>query len=143
MDSLQTPRRQRTTKLTPISALERFRSPAPFETNRAKNETIPPPARHGADTIRDDKARRNKGFGAMIKAEDIVDGGKPIAKLRPAGSLMPKLAHQPAGPFEIAAEAQKPTMRDALMTGLLVIYPAFAAVAAILAGLFLAGAGGV
>lgn len=34
-------------------------------------------------------------------------------------------------------------MRDALMTGLLVIYPALATVAAIVAGLFLAGAGGV
>jgi hypothetical protein len=34
-------------------------------------------------------------------------------------------------------------MRDALVTGLLVIYPAFAAVAAIIAGLFLTGAGGV
>ncbi|RWM05697.1 MAG: hypothetical protein E5X80_33720 [Mesorhizobium sp.] len=79
----------------------------------------------------------------MIKAEDIVDDGKPIAKLRPAGSFTLKVAQQPAGPFEVGAEAQKPTMRDALMTGLLVIYPAFAAVAAILAGLFLRGAGGV
>ena len=33
-------------------------------------------------------------------------------------------------------------MRDALMTGLLVIYPAFATLAAIVAGLFLTGASG-
>ncbi|MDX8448595.1 hypothetical protein [Mesorhizobium captivum] len=77
----------------------------------------------------------------MTTAEDIIEGG--IARLRPAGSLMPKPAQQPAGPFEVAAEARKPTVRGALVTGLLVIYPAFAAVAAIIAGLFLAGAGGV
>ncbi|MDX8492454.1 hypothetical protein RFN29_12775 [Mesorhizobium sp. VK22B] len=77
----------------------------------------------------------------MTTAEDIIEGG--TARLRPAGSLMPKPAQQPAGPFEVAAEARKPTVRDALVTGLLVIYPAFAAVAAIIAGLFLAGAGSV
>ncbi|PDQ22191.1 hypothetical protein CN311_04580 [Mesorhizobium sanjuanii] len=50
----------------------------------------------------------------------------------------------PPGPFEAAVEERRgPTMRDALMTGLLVIYPALATVAAIVAGLFLAGAGGV
>ncbi|MCV3205397.1 hypothetical protein OHD62_07490 [Mesorhizobium sp. YC-39] len=49
----------------------------------------------------------------------------------------------PAGPFEAAAEERKgSTVRDALMTGLLVIYPALATVAAIVAGLFLAGASG-
>lgn len=48
-----------------------------------------------------------------------------------------------AGPFEIAAEERaSSTLRDALMTGLLVIYPAFAALAAIVAGLFLTGASG-
>lgn len=48
-----------------------------------------------------------------------------------------------AGPFEVAADERTgPTMRDALVTGLLVIYPALATVAAIVAGLFLAGASG-
>jgi len=56
---------------------------------------------------------------------------------------MVKPAQQPAGPFEVAAEAGRPTARDALVTGLLVIYPAFAAVAAIIAGLFLTSTGGV
>ncbi|RWA67238.1 hypothetical protein [Mesorhizobium sp.] len=79
----------------------------------------------------------------MTTAEDIIESGKPAARLRPAGSFAPKQAQQPAGPFEVVAEAHKPTVRDALVTGLLVIYPAFAAVAAIIAGLFLAGAGGV
>ncbi|RWB70524.1 MAG: hypothetical protein E5X34_21660 [Mesorhizobium sp.] len=61
--------------------------------------------------------------------------------MRPAGVPTLKPAQHPAGPFEAAAA--KPSARDALVTGLLVIYPAFAAVAAILAGLFLAGAGSV
>ncbi|MBZ9762916.1 hypothetical protein LB553_18830 [Mesorhizobium sp. CA8] len=63
--------------------------------------------------------------------------------MKPAGNAALRPAQQPAGPFEVAAEARKPTVRDALVTGLLVIYPAFAAVAAIIAGLFLAGAGRV
>ncbi|RWA76475.1 MAG: hypothetical protein E5X49_02995 [Mesorhizobium sp.] len=63
--------------------------------------------------------------------------------MRPAGGAPPKPAQQPAGPFEVAAEARKPTVRDALVTGLLVIYPAFAALAAIIAGLFLTDAGSV
>ncbi|RUW83189.1 MULTISPECIES: hypothetical protein [unclassified Mesorhizobium] len=79
----------------------------------------------------------------MAEQIDIIESGKPIARLRPADRLALKPAQQPAGPFEVAAEAQKPTLRDALVTGLLVIYPAVAAVAAILAGLFLTGAGGV
>ncbi|RWH18007.1 hypothetical protein [Mesorhizobium sp.] len=76
----------------------------------------------------------------MTTTEDLIES-KPVAKLRPAGSATPKPAQQPAGPFEVVAEAHKPTVRDALVTGLLVIYPAFAAVAAIIAGLFLTSAG--
>jgi hypothetical protein len=73
----------------------------------------------------------------MTMAQDIIEHGR----LRPAGSAAFKPAQPAAGPFEVAAEARKPTMRDALVTGLLVIYPAFAALAAIIAGLFLTGAG--
>ena len=76
----------------------------------------------------------------MTTAEDIIEGDAPAIRLRPAAST-PRPAQQPAGPFEV--EAAKPSARDALVTGLLVIYPAFAAVAAILAGLFLAGASSV
>ncbi|PBC07626.1 hypothetical protein [Mesorhizobium sp. WSM3859] len=75
----------------------------------------------------------------MTTAEDIIEN--ETARLRPAGVPALKPAQQPAGPFEVAAT--KPSARDALVTGLLVIYPAFAAVAAILAGLFLAGASSV
>ncbi|PBC00474.1 hypothetical protein [Mesorhizobium sp. WSM3860] len=76
----------------------------------------------------------------MATTENIIEG-KPVAKLRPAGSATHKPVQQPAGPFEVVAEAHKPTVRDAVVTGLLVIYPAFAAVAAIIAGLFLTSAG--
>jgi len=78
----------------------------------------------------------------MTTAGDIIESGTS-ARLRPAGSVALKPAQQPAGPFEVAAEARKPTVGDALVTGLLVIYPAFAAVAAIIAGLFLTSAGGL
>ena len=65
------------------------------------------------------------------------------ARLRPAGSNAFVTASQMAGPFEVTADERKgSTVRDALMTGLLVIYPAFAALAAIVAGLFLTGASG-
>ena len=76
----------------------------------------------------------------MITAKDI-DSGEPVAKLRPADGHELKAAGQRAGPFDVAA-GQASSTRDALMTGLLVIYPAFAALAAILAGLFLSGASG-
>jgi hypothetical protein len=76
---------------------------------------------------------------------DIVDSGarELPARLRPADGHAPRTGGQMAGPFEIAADERKDsTVRDALMTGLLVIYPAFAALAAIVAGLFLTGASG-
>ncbi|UVC17198.1 hypothetical protein [Mesorhizobium onobrychidis] len=76
---------------------------------------------------------------------DIIDSGACAlpAQLRPADGHAPRAAGQMAGPFEVAADERTgPTMRDALVTGLLVIYPALATVAAIVAGLFLAGASG-
>jgi hypothetical protein len=78
----------------------------------------------------------------MIAAKefDIIKGGHLIARLRPAdGSAM---ASHPAGPFDVAAEPARATTRDALLTGLLVVYPAFAAIAAIIEGLLLSGAAG-
>ncbi|RWM15216.1 MAG: hypothetical protein E5X53_32005 [Mesorhizobium sp.] len=75
---------------------------------------------------------------------EIIDNGpRELARLRPADGHAPGPAAQMAGPFEVAADKRTgPTMRDALITGLLVIYPAFATLAAIIAGLFLAGASG-
>ena len=73
---------------------------------------------------------------------DIIDIGELPARLRPADGHAPVAASQ-AGPFEVTPDARPgSTVRDALMTGLLVIYPAFAALAAIIAGLFLTGASG-
>ncbi|MGX8009932.1 hypothetical protein ACVDG8_013665 [Mesorhizobium sp. ORM8.1] len=78
----------------------------------------------------------------MITAKDI-DSREPAGRLRPAEGHALRAASHPAGPFDVAVDAsQSSSARDALMTGLLVIYPAFAALAAILAGLFLTGASG-
>jgi hypothetical protein len=78
-----------------------------------------------------------------VRKLDIdTSGGELPARLRPAEAHAPRAASQVAGPFDVAFESKGSTMRDALMTGLLVIYPAFAALAAIVAGLFLTGASG-
>ncbi|TRC85955.1 hypothetical protein FJV76_32215 [Mesorhizobium sp. WSM4303] len=78
----------------------------------------------------------------MAQKFDIRDDSSHEVRLRPAESRQPVTASL-AGPFEVTAEERKgSSMREALMTGLLVIYPAFAALAAIVAGLFLTGASG-
>ena len=81
---------------------------------------------------------------AMARKFDAIDGAYGVnAHLRPADTHTYKIASQPAGPFEPTAdEAASPSMRDVLVTGLLVIYPALAIVAAIVAGLYLSGAAG-
>jgi hypothetical protein len=75
---------------------------------------------------------------------DIIDSGaRELPRLRPADGHAPRPAVQIAGPFEVAADERTgPTMRDALLTSLLVIYPAFATIAAIIVGLLLAGVSG-
>ncbi|MBZ9823006.1 hypothetical protein [Mesorhizobium sp. CA4] len=78
----------------------------------------------------------------MTTANDMIESGTS-PKLRPAGNVALRPAQQPAGPFEVPTQRREPTVRDALITGLLVIYQAFAAVAAIIAELFLAGAGSI
>jgi hypothetical protein len=80
---------------------------------------------------------------SAVKFHANSDAGEVPARLRPADIHAQKMVSQAAGPFEIPADTNKgPSMRDALMTGLLVIYPALATVAAIVAGLFLASANG-
>lgn len=79
---------------------------------------------------------------ARFHAVDVGAGEVPT-RLRPADLHAQKMVSQAAGPFEIPADAGKgPSMRDAFMTGLLVIYPTVATVVAIVAGLFLASANG-
>jgi len=69
--------------------------------------------------------------------------GELPARLRPADIHAAKMVGQAAGPFEAPVDTGKgSSMRDALVTGLLVIYPAVATVAAIVAGLFLASVNG-
>ena len=83
---------------------------------------------------------------AMARKFDIIDDGASHvrAHLRPADIHAHQMASQAAGPFEpVADEGTNPTMRDVLVTGLLVIYPALAILAAIVVGLYLAGAGGI
>ena len=71
------------------------------------------------------------------------DAGELPARLRPAGTHAPKIVGQAAGPFDVPADTGKgPSLRDALVTGLLVIYPTVATVVAIVAGLFLASVNG-
>ncbi|TPM40636.1 hypothetical protein [Mesorhizobium sp. B2-3-4] len=71
------------------------------------------------------------------------EAGDMPARLRPAGTHAPKMVGQAAGPFDVpAATGKGPSLRDALVTGLLVIYPTVATVAAIVAGLYLASANG-
>lgn len=58
----------------------------------------------------------------------------------PAGIRQP--ARYPAGPFEVVPRDEKDgAVREAVVTGLLVVYPAFATVAAIVAALMLTGGG--
>lgn len=80
---------------------------------------------------------------ATERYSESIDARTLPVRLRPADGHAPRTASQMAGPFEVAAdERTNSTLRDALITGLLVIYPAFAALAAIVAGLFLTGASG-
>jgi hypothetical protein len=81
---------------------------------------------------------------AMARKFDIIDGASEVhANLRPADIRSYKMPSHAAGPFEaLSDESTNSTTRDALVTGLLVIYPALATLAAIVAGLYLAGAGG-
>jgi hypothetical protein len=80
---------------------------------------------------------------SAVKFHANSDAGALPARLRPADTHAPKLVGQAAGSFDVPAEAGKgSSLRDALVTGLLVIYPTVATVLAIVAGLFLASVNG-
>ncbi|MGX5830987.1 hypothetical protein [Mesorhizobium sp. 43Arga] len=82
-------------------------------------------------------------MSSAVKFHANSDAGELPARLRPAVTPAPKLVGQVAGPFDAQADTGKgPSLRDALVTGLLVIYPTVATVAAIVAGLFLASVNG-
>ena len=67
----------------------------------------------------------NGGFSGSLRAADAV--AKPASRLA-------------AGPFDVSSaerENQTATLADALITGLLIVYPALATAVAIVVGLFL------
>ena len=78
----------------------------------------------------------------MARALDSIHSeGAASARFRPAAGAS-KPAPQAAGPFEVApVEGQGGGFAGVLMTALLVVYPAFATVAAIVIGLSLSGNG--
>ncbi|PBC23725.1 MULTISPECIES: hypothetical protein [unclassified Mesorhizobium] len=80
---------------------------------------------------------------SAVKFHANGDAGELPARLRPASTHAPKPVGQAVGPFDAPADTGKgSSLRDALVTGLLVIYPTVATVAAIVAGLFLASVNG-
>lgn len=80
---------------------------------------------------------------SAVKFHADSDAGALPARLRPASIHAPKVLGQAAGPFGVPVATDNGiSLRDALVTGLLVIYPTVATVVAIVAGLFLASATG-
>ncbi len=78
----------------------------------------------------------------MARALDSIRGESAgIARFKPA-SDGGRPARQAAGPFDVTqAQVQGGGFGSVLVTGLLVIYPAFATVAAIVVGLSLSSGG--
>ena len=71
---------------------------------------------------------------------EIID--RNAARLKPAAAGMRAPSASAAGPFEPVAPPRKGAgLGDALVTGLLVVYPAFATVAAVVVGFALSGGG--
>ena len=75
-----------------------------------------------------------------MHGNDNRRGGFSASGLRPADAAWRPVSRLAAGPFDVPADKRDRDMSSlsgALMTGLLVVYPAFATVAAIVVGLFL------
>jgi hypothetical protein len=111
---------------------------------RTQNETIPPRSRHSADTINRHKPQTAKRGSIMTARGNIhdIDGKRRPARLQAASTGAQLAAKGAAGPFEPASPRRSgASVGEALVTGLLVVYPAFATVAAIVVGLMLGGAG--
>lgn len=73
----------------------------------------------------------------MVATGNIVSGH---TRLKPATALLRAPSGSTIGPFEPVAPRRKGSaLGDALVTGLLVVYPAFATVAAVVLGFFLSG----
>ncbi|MGN6142992.1 MAG: hypothetical protein ACTHOP_05315 [Mesorhizobium sp.] len=78
----------------------------------------------------------------MAARDDIEIIDRNAARLKPAAGSMRAPSASAAGPFEPVAPPRKGAgLGDALVTGLLVVYPAFATVAAVVVGFALSGGG--
>ena len=67
----------------------------------------------------------NTGFSGSLRAAGVA--AKPVSRLA-------------AGPFDVSSakrQSEATTLADALITGLLVVYPVLATVVAVMVGLFL------
>ena len=76
-----------------------------------------------------------------MPGNDNRRGGFSASGLRPADAVQRPGVRVEAGPFDASNRQDRDAsgVSGALMTGLLVVYPAFATVAAIVIGLFLSG----
>ena len=78
-------------------------------------------------------------MAAMSNCEII---GASAARLKPAAGSLRAPSGSAAGPFEpVRPHRRGSSLREALVTGLLIFYPAFATVAAVVVGFMLSGSG--
>ncbi len=78
-------------------------------------------------------------MAATDKSECI---GASVVRLKPAAGSPRAPSGGMAGPFEPVKPHRKgSSLGDALVTGLLIVYPAFATVAAVVVGFMLSGSG--
>jgi hypothetical protein len=79
-------------------------------------------------------------WGNIMAYETNTMNGGHSASLRAANAAAKPASRLAAGPFDISPAArdnETTTVPDALITGLLIIYPALATVVAVIVGLFL------
>jgi hypothetical protein len=101
---------------------------------------MPPFSRHDPVTFGLDNAAVS--FGArIIMAYQNTNSGYS-SSLRAASAAAKPASRLAAGPFDVSSasrENETASLPDALITGMLVIYPAVATVVAVMVGLVLAG----
>jgi hypothetical protein len=102
---------------------------------------MPPFSRHCSVTFGLDNAAAS--FGARITmAYQTNTNGDLSSSLRAANIMAkPAASHVAAGPFgaALAKDENETTLSDALITGMLVVYPVVATVVAVIVGLALSG----
>lgn len=86
---------------------------------------------------RDNAAASFRGTNHMAY-QDITRGGHS-GSLRAANATAQPASRLAAGPFEATVAKTEATLPDALITGMLVVYPVVATVVAVMVGLAVAG----